>query len=277
MSLEPIRARPLSTTFASIKPAVTQPVADTVARRDVFVTAAAKAEVPGSDIKLLPYFGQFSISSNDNACGTTALSIILASEGLIGREVEDGQAVDNAVRPWGGYSAPRDLTAYAFSKGLSSQSYNKASFDDLAARLKSGNKVLCMVDGPHWIVPLGTYTEPTTGEKRIKYMDPAGGEGSRDVSQKEFEAMWARPNQAVTSKPGRPTSPDARPVNSSPPSYRFTISTRRFCARPASLSFVATGVAIPAPKAVSRAAGMAKSRDKAATTACARRVESWTL
>jgi hypothetical protein len=136
---------------------------------------------------------------NDNGCGTTSLAMIMADQGLLGKDLKDAQELDHDVRPWGGFAAPYDLRRHARSNGLHTASWNKASFTDLEGRLAKGNSVQCMVSGggsPHWIYVMGIETDPETGKKTVIIADP-GNHNTSKMSQEDFEKKWKEPNKGM--------------------------------------------------------------------------------
>lgn len=145
-------------------------------------------------------FNQYEVcTDNRNACGTTSLSMIMADQGLLEKDLKAAQALDHDVRPWGGFSAPYDLRRHARSNGLYTASLNKASFEDLEERLSRGNSVQCMVSGgstPHWIYIMGIETDPETGKKTVIIADPGDHKPSR-MSQEDFEKKWKEPNTGM--------------------------------------------------------------------------------
>lgn len=149
----------------------------------------------GTDPATWTYFDQDVVASDPNACGTTTLSMILASRGLIPPTLEAAKAVDDAVRRWGGFSAPDDLEKFAESKGLHSEGYNNQSFGDLKNHLGAGRSVMAMVDGggnPHWVAVQNV--SESNGQEFVTYADPADG-ATHTVTRQEFEKMWEKPMQ----------------------------------------------------------------------------------
>ncbi|MEM7200154.1 MAG: hypothetical protein AAF628_07805 [Planctomycetota bacterium] len=174
------------------------PVQNNVGMAQMALTGGAGGTTVGHDTAGWPTFDQDVVAGDPNACGTTTLSMILAHYGLIPNELGAAQGVDDAVRRWGGFSAPDDLEKYAKGMGLHSEGYNKNSFADLEGHLAAGRTVMAMVDGggnPHWITPLSVTTDPS-GQKFVNYADPADGQ-IHTVTQQEFEGMWARPNEGL--------------------------------------------------------------------------------
>lgn len=147
----------------------------------------------GTDPATWTYFDQDVVATDPNACGTTTLSMILATRGLIPPTLEAAKAVDDAVRRWGGFSAPDDLEKFAESKGLHSEGYNDQSFGDIKNHLGAGRSVMAMINGgsnPHWIA-IQNVSEKN-GQEFVTYADPADG-ATHTVTRQEFEAMWAKP------------------------------------------------------------------------------------
>ena len=153
----------------------------------------------GADPSAYTHFNQRRVCrKNPNACGTTSLAMVLADKGAVKDDLRSAQQVDRQVRPWGGFSAPRDLQQYAAKKGVESRGLNGSTFEEMKDRLQAGNGVMAMVDGgrsPHWVRVLGVKTDPATGEQSVTIADP-GRSGPGTLSRSEFEKKWARPNDS---------------------------------------------------------------------------------
>ncbi len=156
-------------------------------------------EVPNSQVP--QYYGNQVLFSqnvvapdNPNACGTTSLAMVLADFGIIEPTYAAAQDVDHDVRPWGGFTAPGDLQAYAQSKGLNSEGYNNSAIADLQkASADPANRVMVMVNGPHWEVCLGVNDDPTTGQPvSVSIADPATGMQKIEPIEK-FMSDWKDP------------------------------------------------------------------------------------
>lgn len=149
----------------------------------------------GFDENTWTTFNQKKVSAD--SCGTTALAMVFAHYGLIGKNLEAARAVDRAVRPYGGFSAPDDLKACARSKGLQVSGFNDSNFNEITAQLRAGRTVMAMVDrgaAPHWVVVLNTY-QNAAGAKILTVADPATGE-TRAISKSAFEQSWESPNRS---------------------------------------------------------------------------------
>ncbi len=162
-------------------------------------TVANSTTYVGTPVSEHHHFDQDVVNpTNPNACGTTSLSMVLVNEGLMDYDLSRAQKLDEEVRPWGGFSAPKDLKLEAKKRGLKSVSVNKASFAELEEYLGNGNSVMALVEGgssPHWIVILGVETK-SNGEKTVYVGDPGRGE-HRTYDKETFEDKWATPNKGM--------------------------------------------------------------------------------
>ena len=200
----PVRAiNLLDTPFRELtSPSQTQLVVDEPLV-DEYVEEKKNATYVGVPVDTHTQFNQYEVcTDNRNACGTTSLSMILADQGLLEKDLKAAQDLDHEVRPWGGFSAPYDLRRYARWHGLYTSSWNNASFEDLEARLARGNSIQCLVSGgssPHWIYVMGVETDAKTGEKTVIVGDPGDHSSSR-LSQEAFEKKWKEPNTGLGGK-----------------------------------------------------------------------------
>ncbi len=162
-----------------------------------FRPLAPPANFIGTDPATWTLFDQNQVAGDPNACGTTTLSMILATLGVIPKTLDAAKAVDQEVRAWGGFSAPEDLEQFAKSKGLFSEGYNDQSFGDLKDHLAAGRSVMAMVNGgddPHWVAVQNVSEQ--NGQEMVTYADPGGGK-SVTVTREEFEKMWDKPMQGM--------------------------------------------------------------------------------
>ena len=175
------------------------PVQNTqVAMRAAALSATGDQWNHGFDAASWPIHDQDIVAGDPNACGTTTLASILAHYGIIPDTLEAAQAVDGAVRKWGGFTAPDDIEQFAKSKGLHSEGYNNSSFKDLKGHLEAGRTVMAMVDGggsPHWVSVIGVRKD-ASGKEFVTVADPATG-STREMSRADFEAMWKNPNAGL--------------------------------------------------------------------------------
>jgi hypothetical protein len=172
-----------------------RPTASTaLATRGDTAAAMVAAGFIGRDVASYPLFHQREVADNNNACGTTALAMVLASEGLIGRDLASAIAVDKDVRLRRlDIGTPGiDLVHAARDAGLHANLLNNSSFDELRDQVASGNHVMAMIQTsePHWVNVVGIRQE---GDREIlSIADPARG-AIREIDRAEFEAQWQRP------------------------------------------------------------------------------------
>jgi hypothetical protein len=148
----------------------------------------------GQDPATWPLFNQREVAGDPNACGPTALAMVLAAMGKIGHDLGAAQALDKAtrLRAINAGSPAIDLAHAARSRGLGAAVLNGSNFDELKARLASGNHVMAMIQTsqPHWVNVLGVHSEG--GKEFVTIADPARGE-TRQMERAEFEQRWAQP------------------------------------------------------------------------------------
>jgi hypothetical protein len=158
----------------------------------------------GSDPATFPIFNQLAVDTeNQNACGTTCLAMVMASEGAIPNTLAAARKIDGEARPWDGFSAPDDLIAYARNHGLPCVGRNCCNYDELTAYLAAGNKVMAYLDyggSPHWIILVGIEKDQA-GDRTLTIVDPWGGKGGEQQvytwPAATFDDNWLHPNQEI--------------------------------------------------------------------------------
>jgi hypothetical protein len=135
------------------------------------------------------FFDQNAVASDPNACGPTALGMVLIHLGRLEPTLESMRALDREVRAWGGFTAPDDLIEGARAYGLEAHRRNHMVAAELEALVAEGRPVIAMVDGgstPHWVVVR------SIERGRVHLADPGVASGSiKPIAA--FESEWADP------------------------------------------------------------------------------------
>jgi hypothetical protein len=134
------------------------------------------------------------LQGHSNACGTTALAMILGY--LTGAPV-DRRDIDAQIRRFDVFSAPLDLIEYARRSGLAAEGYNHGTRDELLRFIEGGIPCVLVIsaDGSHHladlhcVVPVAHHPDPATGEELFTLHDPA--RGKVDVPWSELDRLWS--------------------------------------------------------------------------------------
>ncbi len=152
---------------------------------DRFASSVQKKQL---DVPLLYQY----TGSDQNACGTTSLAMIMQ---FLGKKVSR-QEIDQKIRPVDGPTAPDDVVEYARAQGFNAEMYNKGSVEEIKKFLDRGIPVQALIDPDvgsdttlHYVVVTGYETDPKTGKTNLLINNPARLEPQR-MDEDEFNQRW---------------------------------------------------------------------------------------
>jgi hypothetical protein len=146
---------------------------------------------PGA-LETMPLF----LQGQSNACGTTALAMILSH--VTGTSI-DRHDIDAQIRRFDVFASPLDMMDYARRAGVAAEGYNHGSKDQLERFIDAGvpTELVISADGSHalsrlhCVVPVAHHPDPTTGEEIFTLHDPA--RGRIEVPWSELDRQWSGP------------------------------------------------------------------------------------
>lgn len=175
--------------------AATDAVVNTVS--DVFSSGNGSSDVAATSTgsKILPGYEDQSIDiDGDNYCGQFAMSAVFTGMGIPATP----QLVYKDTNPAGIFTAPPTIIEYLNMKGVDATQKQKASVNDIIAKIDSGKPVMVLMnsgDGtPHWVCIYG-YSTGASGEiTGMKMRDSYWGtRKGYDMEITAFSDMWKSP------------------------------------------------------------------------------------
>lgn len=173
-----------------------------VARGTVLQFGKARLERPVTPI------WQGNGPGNWNACGTTALAMILnALQAETRSSLEKCPLITreelDAKRPFDSYTAPGTLVKLARAKGFQAALYNEADFEVIKRQLDSGNLLIVLenTEPRHWFSPLhyvvvhGYKDSAVPAERKLLMTNPAYREARKatyEMGYDQFFPYWDR-------------------------------------------------------------------------------------
>jgi hypothetical protein len=150
------------------------------------------ASLRSGALDTMPLFYQ----GQSNACGTTALAMILSH--VTGTSI-DRHDIDAQIRRFDVFASPLDMMDYARRAGVAAEGYNHGSKEDLERFIDAGipTELVITADGSHalsrlhCVVPVAHHPDPTTGEEIFTLHDPV--RGKTEVPWSELNRQWSGP------------------------------------------------------------------------------------
>lgn len=134
----------------------------------------------------LPGYGPCSGIIGNNYCGQYAMSIVLLGMGAH----TDPQKIYRDTNPGGIFTAPSTVVEYLNAQGVPAHIRNRASLDDIKAKLDAGMPVMVLIGSPHWITITG-YTADASG--RISQLEAYSNGYKCTYDTEGFLKKWGAP------------------------------------------------------------------------------------